>query len=62
MKWAEESFTVAQIFLKDATEASLQVLIKRAENGLIERSCDGKERMGLIGEHHLSMITSTYTY
>jgi carboxymethylenebutenolidase len=54
MKWAEESFTVARITLESATEASLRELIIKAEQGLIERGCDSKGRIGLIGEHHLS--------
>ena len=48
-KWAEESFTVAQITF-DSTKVSLQEIINEAEHGLIERGCDSMERIGLIGE------------
>ncbi|KAJ5871191.1 uncharacterized protein N7529_003544 [Penicillium soppii] len=48
MKWAEESFTVAQITVESVTQASLRESINKAERGLIERGCDTRDRMGLI--------------
>lgn len=52
-KWAEESFTVAQITVdhKSAVDkSSLQELIQQAENGLTETlACDSKGKAGLIG-------------
>jgi carboxymethylenebutenolidase len=52
-KWAEESFTVAQITLNEKSAAdisSLRELLQEAERGLTERlECDTKEKIGLIG-------------
>jgi hypothetical protein len=52
-KWAEESFTVAQVTLDDKStsdKSALRELILKAEQGLAERpECDTKEKVGLIG-------------
>ncbi|CRL21410.1 unnamed protein product [Penicillium camemberti] len=51
-KWAEESFTVAQITVDEKSaidRSSLRELLREAERGLIERlECDTKENVGLI--------------
>ncbi|KAJ5344449.1 hypothetical protein N7452_002453 [Penicillium brevicompactum] len=46
-KWAEESFTVAQITLDQSTESPLQDLIDQAVCELTKQGCDG-EKIGLI--------------
>lgn len=52
-KWAEESFTVAQITMDGQSgieRASVEDLIHDAEDGLSERpECDSKGKIGLIG-------------
>ena len=52
-KWAEESFTVAQITVDEKSGiniSSLWELLQEAECGLAERpECDTKEKVGLIG-------------
>lgn len=52
-KWAEESFTVAQITVDEKSAIdipSLRELLQEAERGLTERlECDTKEKVGLIG-------------
>ncbi|KAJ6189913.1 hypothetical protein N7519_004821 [Penicillium mononematosum] len=51
-KWAEESFTVAQITVDEKSAidiSSLRELLQEAERGLTERlECDTKEKLGLI--------------
>ncbi|KAJ5941815.1 hypothetical protein N7516_001983 [Penicillium verrucosum] len=51
-KWAEESFTVAQITVDEKSAIdipSLRELLQEAERGLTERlECDTKEKVGLI--------------
>ncbi|KAG0161654.1 hypothetical protein PDIDSM_5329 [Penicillium digitatum] len=51
-KWAEESFTVAQITVDEKSvidRSSVRELLQEAERGLIERlECDAKEKVGLI--------------
>lgn len=48
-KWAEESFTVAQITLDQSIESPLQGLIDQAMRELTKQGCDG-EKIGLIGK------------
>lgn len=57
-KWAEESFTVAQITLDQSIESPLQD-IEHAVQELIKQGCDG-EKVGLIGKNGPCLVRGDF--